>query len=171
MVARPLGASRMILCASPAYLARHGVPGTPSDLEHGHQFVLVRETATSALEAWAVRRGSEMRWLDARPRLIVNRPEAALAPLVAGAGIGELCAFLAESYLRSGDLVELLPHWQDHRITAYVHRPFRTLRNDAVEAFIAFLDELAIGGKSSADTDADTARCHALPLPALPAGR
>ncbi|WP_435674027.1 LysR substrate-binding domain-containing protein [Pseudomonas denitrificans (nom. rej.)] len=36
LVARPLAAYRLIACAAPAYLAEHGTPQTPDDLEGHH---------------------------------------------------------------------------------------------------------------------------------------
>lgn len=40
LIARPLASSALVACASPAYLARHGTPKTPTDLER-HQCIAI----------------------------------------------------------------------------------------------------------------------------------
>lgn len=136
--------SRMIVCASRDYLARHGEPLSPLDLEEGHKLIVVRDPSTGAPAPWKFSRAAEACVLGAGTRLIVDRADTVLAPLLAGAGIARLCAFLVEHHLKSGQLVELLEEWDDTRTAAYVHRPMVAIENERVDAFVRFIEGIAL---------------------------
>lgn len=107
--ARPLGASRWIVAAAPAYLQRHGTPRTPAELD-GHN--CLNFNFRRALEGWNLRPvpGSA----NAPQRQAVhgnfygNSGEALRLMAVAGAGIVRLAHFLIGADLAAGRLVPLL---------------------------------------------------------------
>lgn len=114
LVARPLGEMRMVNVASPAYLARHGIPQTPDDLvAQGHQLVHYSQT-------WADRR-PRFEWLDAAgqaqsltlpSRVTVNNTDAYQAATLAGAGVAQFPIQGVRQALADGRLAQVLAAYE-----------------------------------------------------------
>ncbi len=110
LVARPLGQMSMVNVASPDYLARHGMPATPDDLQTGgHHLVHYSQV-------WADRR-PRFEWLDAAgqersltlpSRVTVNNTDAYQAAVLAGAGIAQFPLQGVRHLLADGRLVRVL---------------------------------------------------------------
>ena len=64
MVARRIVRNRRLLCAAPAYLAKHGVPATPRDLQ-AHRCIVLRES-DAAFGTWHLARGSHQETVKVR---------------------------------------------------------------------------------------------------------
>lgn len=105
LVATGVGAIRLVVCASPAYLARCGTPERPADLA-GHRCVTFEGLAPP--EAWTFGGGREEVTVPIRSRLVVNTAEAAVDAAVAGVGITRVLSYQALEALRAGALVLLL---------------------------------------------------------------
>ncbi|HXU01415.1 MAG TPA: LysR family transcriptional regulator [Polyangia bacterium] len=102
--ARLVGRVRWVVCASPAYLSRAGVPRTPEALA---RHVCVSFDAGSPLaDHWSFpRSGRRERGVALRPRLIVNTAQAGIDAAIAGLGIVRVLSYqvqrpLAEKKLR-----------------------------------------------------------------------
>ncbi|MET0349055.1 MAG: LysR family transcriptional regulator, partial [Rhizobacter sp.] len=67
---RRLAASRNVVCASPDYLARHGTPRTPKDLE-AHNCIFYRSTVTPG-DVWRFKAESTEIAINVRGRYVVN---------------------------------------------------------------------------------------------------
>lgn len=113
MIARPLGAMAEITCASPAYLAAHGVPQTPDDLNAGNHamigFVSSRSGLPMPLE---FRQGNRNVEVMLPARLLVNGADSYAAAACAGLGLIQAPLHGLRADLSSGALVEVLA---DHR--------------------------------------------------------
>ena len=109
LVSAGLGKIRRVVCASPAYLAEHGVPKSPQDLA-SHQCVSF-EHLTSA-HAWRFQAGGEEMAVPVQPRLVVNTAEAAIDAAIAGTGIACVFSYQVESALRAGSLRVLLRRFE-----------------------------------------------------------
>lgn len=109
LAARPLGNARWLLCASPAYLATHGMPAEPRDLVR-HQCLYLGETVDD--NRWNFRRGAETQSLDVRGRYIANDVSARLDAARHAIGIASLPDFAVAEALRDGDLVQVLGDWE-----------------------------------------------------------
>jgi len=109
MVARKLMDNYRILCASPDYLARQGVPKTLADLA-GHQCLAIKER-DHPLGRWRLhgRHGEET--VRVAGSLSTNHGEIALRWAEEGAGIVLRSQWDARSYLASGALVQVLPEY------------------------------------------------------------
>ena len=109
MVARKLMDNHRILCASPAYLARHGTPKVLADLA-GHQCLAIKER-DHPLGTWRLhgRHGEEA--VRVSGALSTNHGEIALRWAEEGAGIVLRSQWDARPYLQSGALVQLLPEY------------------------------------------------------------
>jgi DNA-binding transcriptional LysR family regulator len=107
LVGTPLGAPPVILCATPAYLSKHGVPQQPADLA-GHSLLI----ASAEAGELRLQSGERRAALRVAPRLLVNDPALIHAATAAGAGIGVLPEFLCRQGLALGKLTRVLPGWQ-----------------------------------------------------------
>jgi DNA-binding transcriptional LysR family regulator len=110
LVATRLATLRPLVCASPAYLARHGRPATPQDLL-GHDCITV---ATPALAgpAWrfaGIQRGAA---LPVHGKLRTDDKDCALQAALAGIGIAHLASWVASEDIVAGRLVALFPDAQ-----------------------------------------------------------
>ena len=86
LIARKLSETRISTCASPGYLAKHGVPKTPHDLA-GHAALLFRDPQTGLPFPWEFHRGKEIVIPKVSGRLTVDDPSVAIAACLAGQGI------------------------------------------------------------------------------------
>lgn len=105
LTARAVGAVTRAVCASPAYLERHGVPATPEDLA-GHACVAFEDLESPDL--WTFPGPQGARRVAVRARLVVNSADAALAAAESGAGITRLLSYQVEASIAAGRLVRLL---------------------------------------------------------------
>ncbi|TWI65394.1 DNA-binding transcriptional LysR family regulator [Pseudoduganella lurida] len=142
LIARPIGDMHFVTCASPAYLARHGTPAHPADLEDGHLLVRYFFAGSGRRMPIVLRRGDEQATVTGRQFLAVNDSNAYLAAGLAGLGVLHTPAFMAEPHIASGQLVRLLPAWsaEPHPISI-VYLPNRHL-SARVRVFVDWMAEL-----------------------------
>ncbi|MES2321328.1 MAG: LysR family transcriptional regulator [Pseudomonadota bacterium] len=122
LVARTLAPSRMVLCASPAYLARAGRPRHPHDLAT-HDCLLLE-----GFSPWRFRDGDKEVKMEVSGRIRGDNGEALRDAAVAGLGISMQATWAIYQQLKSGALVTLLddyPFAQESVVSAqYLHRGF-----------------------------------------------
>ncbi|AOJ10676.1 LysR family transcriptional regulator [Burkholderia mayonis] len=111
LVARAIGDLPLINVASPAYLARHGVPRTPADLSR-HRPIHYASPSNGRIAPWEWVEGDTVRRLALQGRVTVNNAEAYIACCLSGLGLIQIPAYDVNTHLRAGELVEVLP---DHR--------------------------------------------------------
>ncbi|MFC0269651.1 LysR family transcriptional regulator [Kushneria aurantia] len=107
LVARALRPFRLLLCASPGYLKRHGTPRCPRELS-GHRAIGFRYPNSGKLQQWPLCQPEQ----DPEPRpdyvMTCNNMEALRGAVTRGLGIGCMPDFLAADPLASGALVAVL---------------------------------------------------------------
>ena len=106
---RYLGTERVIFCAAPSYLQRHGAPQTVDDLAD-HACILYGKSYGST-SPWLIVDAAgqiQMRMMDGR--IVVGDAEAQVAAVVAGSGVAQLATWLITEQLQRGELLEILPH-------------------------------------------------------------
>lgn len=140
LVARPLGKLRMVNAASPAYLARQGVPRSVEDLtRQGHQTVHYSRTLGAKPYGWEYPDGNGDYATASLPgALHVNNVQTYEAAGLAGLGLIQAALLGVRQHLGSGALVEIMPDLRPEPLdTAFVvaHRSNLSRR---VRTFIAW---------------------------------
>ena len=134
LAARRLAVFSHGLYAAPAYLKRRGAPPEPEALmEHDALRLLDRRGEPVR---WRLTRG-EASWEGTPPgRATANAPELLLRLARAGAGITGIADHFAEPYVRSGELVAVLPDWQLPPAAAWAVFPGRRLMPARTRVFL-----------------------------------
>lgn len=105
LVAMRVGAIRRVVCASPDYLAAHGVPEHPRDL--AAHACITSDGLTSA-RAWGFWVGNEPVSLPVRSRLVLNTAEAAIDAAMLGVGLTRVLSYQVAAAVREGQLTVVL---------------------------------------------------------------
>lgn len=126
LVARKLARNRAVLCASPAYLDRHGTPRRVEDLRQ-HECVIFPPTAPKGV--WTLQRAGRKHSVHVAGALETDDMEAVHAAVAAGLGIGVLPLYMVAEALRQGRLVRVLRELEVASDSAIflVYLPNRTL--------------------------------------------
>ncbi len=116
LIGRKLATSRIVLCASPAYLERHGEPAHPHELA---QHDVIAYSYWSSGDEWRFDgpRGQERVTVSAR--LYANNGDTCRAAALEHQGIILQPDFLVEEDLRAGRLKELLPDYRLAELEIY----------------------------------------------------
>lgn len=126
-----VGTVRRVVCASPEYLAQHGTPRIPDDLEN-HS--IMQFSNTLAPQPWTFRDEA----VTLNSRMVVNSADVGIAAALAGKGITQVLSYMIAPHLLSGALKIIL---QDHELPPIpvhlVHREGRR-PNARVRGFIDF---------------------------------
>ena len=140
LIARKLLDTRIITCASPAYVAQRGLPRHPRDLAGDHECILFVDPATGRPFDWEFHRGKKrLGPIAVHGRLVVNDVATALGVCLAGHGIAPLMELGNRDLIRSGALVELFPRWHDELFPLYVFHPSSHMPPAKVRAFLDFV--------------------------------
>jgi DNA-binding transcriptional LysR family regulator len=139
LVARKLADIRMIVCASPAYLAQRGTPETPGDLVH-HD-CLVFSDAPGSAEWRFTDNGKAGRKIRISGRLWMNSLDALAAAAKEGAGIVRVPSWQAEADLASGHLVRLLADYEPSPVPLHLMFQPSRLASPKIRAFVDYLIE------------------------------
>jgi DNA-binding transcriptional LysR family regulator len=129
LVARKLATNRRVLCASPKYLRKHGVPETPADLKQHQCLILVG------------RNGRRDVWHRVRVdgRIESNQGELLRHAALGGLGIALHSTWHVWQDLRAGRLQVVLPNYPIADTGIYAVTPHRRWVPPRVRAFIEFL--------------------------------
>jgi DNA-binding transcriptional LysR family regulator len=138
LVARSLAQARLVACAAPSYLERHGVPRTPEELRH-HECLCYTYDALRGV--WAFEGPAGPLRVSVQGRLATNNGDSLRAAAVAGWGIILEPTFLVGEDLRQGRLVRLLPDHPVSPLTLYAIYPSRRYLSPKVRTLVDFLVE------------------------------
>jgi DNA-binding transcriptional LysR family regulator len=138
MVARRLAPNRLVVCAAPAYLARHGKPHSVADLASHNCLGYTLSQQASAAE-WLFGAEGEIR-VQVNGNLRANNGDALRAATLSGLGLARQPTFIIADDLRAGTLVAL-PLDQPQVQSSAVHAVYLPDRRPPakVRAFIDFL--------------------------------
>ncbi|MEP6875908.1 MAG: LysR substrate-binding domain-containing protein [Burkholderiales bacterium] len=141
VIARYLAPNRRLLCASPAYLAKHGIPKVPNDLTR-HNCIGIRQ-GEEAYGLWRLASGrgqsAKSESLKVRGNLTTNDGEIAVNWALDGHGILMRAEWDIERYLRNGRLVHVLPQYRTPDADIHAVYPQRHQLAGRVRAFVDFM--------------------------------
>ncbi len=141
VIARHIAANRRLLCAAPAYLARHGTPKVPNDLVK-HNCIGIRQ-GEEAYGVWRLASGrgksATTEAVKIRGSLTTNDGEIAVNWALEGHGILMRAEWDIERHLKSGRLVQVLPQYATPDADIYAVYPQRHQLAARVRAFVDFL--------------------------------
>jgi DNA-binding transcriptional LysR family regulator len=141
LIARKLLETRVLTCAAPGYLKEHGEPLTPQDLVH-HEVVLFRDPQTGRPFPWEFHRSGRVLEIPVHGRMSTDDPSTAIAACVSGSGLFQSLELGLGIWLRSGQLVQVLPDWCEERYPLYAYYASRQLPPAKIRAFLDFVLEI-----------------------------
>lgn len=136
-VARPLGPLKMVLCASPAFLKIHGVPGSTSELS-GYPGLALTLPGSGTAYPWWLQSPDGVVEMPVSGPLRCNDFLALAEACCAGLGVAQLPLVVALPALRAGRLHVVLPGSAPAGLQLFMHYPDRQLPA-RVRVFVEFL--------------------------------
>lgn len=139
LVTRRLAPNRRVICASPRYLEKHGIPKTPDDLQ---RHVCLGITSRGGLNVWEFDGPHGPQSMRIRSPIEANSTEALHRLALASIGIIRMSEILVGPDIRAGRLVALLTGYNhpDGAPICAVY-PHRRLLSPRVRVFVDFLVE------------------------------
>lgn len=142
LIGRRLASTRIILCASPGYLATHGTPTHPHELTE-HQVLAYSYWAAG--DEWHFSGPDGEVTVRVSPRIHTNSGDTCRAAALEGQGIVLQPDFLVGPDIKHGALVELMPRYRSIELGVFAvyatrkHLPMKTRRliDFLVDAFSA----------------------------------
>lgn len=138
LVGRCLAETRMVLCAAPEYLARHGTPTRPAELA-AHRILAYSYWSTG--DEWRFTGPEGPVSVRIRPLLYANNGDTCRAAALDGQGVILQPDFIVGEDLRAGRLVELMPAYRSIRIGIHAVYPSRKYLPLKVRRLVDFLAE------------------------------
>lgn len=134
LIARRLGASRLVPIATPGYLEAHGQPEHPLELAR-HACIF----DSNGGPQWRFRGEEGPVSFTPRPNFTVNSPSITRDLVLAGEGISVIPHFAVAEDLRAGRLVVVLPAYEMREIPLHAVFPPGRRLSTRVRTFVDFL--------------------------------
>ena len=142
MVARRVALLPQLTCASPAYLAMHGVPDSIEALQRGHRAVNFLSTRSGKRLPLDFMVDGVARTLQLKGTVTVNDADAYTACCEAGLGLVQVPRYRVAQQLAAGTLVELLPQWRPAPMPVSVLYPQHRQLSPRVRVFVDWLAQV-----------------------------
>lgn len=140
LVARPLGHFRIVTCASPDYIRRHGMPQRIEDLG-AHRLVHYTTVFGGKPDGWEYWDGAQYRMVPMAGAVTVNSVEAYEAACLAGLGLIQAPQAGLRHLLEEGRLVEVLPQYHAEPMPVSLLYAHRRNLPQRVQAFMAWMTD------------------------------
>jgi DNA-binding transcriptional LysR family regulator len=138
MVARKLASSSMIVCGSPDYLAKHGVPQTPEDLLNHSCLV---NWASSPRNKWQFKSETGQTVVNVSGRMQANVADAIRMAAIDGLGLVMLASYVVSRDIEKGKLIAVLENYNLPPLDIHAVYPHRKYLSAKVRRFLDFLQE------------------------------
>ncbi len=137
LIARKIGQMRLVTCASPAYLARHGTPKRPQDLVT-HNCLTYEYASVKNQWLFLDRQKNDLK-VHIKGSVHANNGEMLASIAAEGVGIAHEPDFIVDPLLKTGRLVTILAKYQPAPYNIYAVYPSRRHLSAKVRAFVDFL--------------------------------
>lgn len=137
MIARKLGDSPRVICASPDYLERSGIPLSPIDLLN-HNCLLLRFPGSTQFQ-WEFMQGGGKVNISVNGDLDANNGDVLRDWALAGRGICLKSRWEVERELTEGKLIEILSDYRPSPVSISAIHPRGNITPPKVRLFIDFL--------------------------------
>jgi DNA-binding transcriptional LysR family regulator len=124
LVTRKLASTRMVLCASPVYLQRHGTPAHPRELA---AHAVISYTYWSTRDEWQFTGPEGRVGVRIHSRIHTNNGDTCRRAALAHQGLVLQPDFIVGEDLRRGELVEVMPRYRS--VEVGIHAVYPSRRN------------------------------------------
>ncbi|SAK99114.1 LysR family transcriptional regulator [Caballeronia temeraria] len=135
LIARPLFAPQLIICASPGYLSRYGTPRSLDDLAL-HRCSVFRHPGTGKIFPWFVSVSGEVQTREFPPTVATNDTELEIQATLTGQVIAQVSSLSAAALIRAGRLVPILTEHVASHLRLYAYYGSRKAQPKRVRRFI-----------------------------------
>ena len=142
LIARRIGEMMLITCATPDYLAKHGTPQHPRDLEDGHLAIGYRRAGTSRIMPFTFASARETIEIQGNHVVSLNDGTGYVAAGLAGLGVMQVPTFMAMAHIATGRLVPVLTDWCTKPKPLHIIYPPNRHLSNKVRVFVDWLAEL-----------------------------
>ena len=137
---RQLGEAQHILCATPAYIEKHGQPTSPEDLKN-YNFITARYAHIPEEAEWYMHKDGQPYPAKTQGNISVNDGMTVKKMILDSAGISSLPTFCIIDEITQGSLVELLPDYKVGSVPIYAVFPEKKYMPPKVRAYLDVLVE------------------------------
>lgn len=142
LLARQIGWTRSLVCASPGYLAAAGEPRHPEELAR-HRAVIYARRDEDANTRWVFSRDGERCEVEVSVRAIMRDGIGVIDAVIGGCGIARPFEIAARHGLKGGQLREVLADWSGERHAVQAVFPSKAGLNSAkVQRYVAYMTNL-----------------------------
>lgn len=146
--ARKMAQAERYVVASPAYLAKRGVPSNPADLLE-HDGIVYGQS--SGGQEWSFRRGTSETSIRLRTRLTLSAAEGVREAVLAGQGFAITSRWMFAPEIASGAVVPVLREWTLPPMELWIIYPSGKLTSTKARAFVKWF-ETAMGEPGERDS-------------------
>lgn len=143
--------TRLVTCASPAYLLAHGTPAAPNDLS-GHR--LIGHLAGGSLQPLLFQRAAHRRRITPAFSLALDSVDAQIEAAVRGGGIAQAMDLCVAEALATEELEQLMPQWSGGQVPVSIVRRGSQREALKVQALADFVGELLLERRRQVDAGA-----------------
>ena len=131
-----VGTVRRVVCASPTYLARNGVPQQPRDL---NEHATIQANGVTPRTEWKFGKGASTELVRVLPRMTVTSNDSAIEAAKAGLGLTRVMSYQIAPELAEGKLKLVLENFQEADVPVHLLHRESKYGSSKVRGFIDML--------------------------------
>ncbi len=136
--ATPVGSVQRLVCASPSYLQKHGIPRHPSELKD-HE--IIQASTVEPSSSWQFESSTGKESVKLSPRLHCSQNGAAITAAKQGFGITRLMSYQVGEELKNGSLTRILQNYENKPLPVNIVHLEGRQANAKIRAFIDLATE------------------------------